>query len=192
MIKVFIGTAPKWTKHEPIIEHSIRSNTDTEVEISFLRAGEHGLKPSGCTGFTNFRYAIPEICKREGFAIYLDIDMVVLADIAELWDYRERGYWVCMADGSTEVSVIDCTLQFPPVHTLASFKKYQLASMMPTRRSIPLEWNVKDTVAPGMKLLHFTDLTQDWVNGSHRSRDALKVLRNVQSDYQARAGVALA
>jgi hypothetical protein len=59
--------------------------------------------------------------------------------------------------------------------------------MAPVRRSIPLEWNVKDTVEPGMKLLHFTDLTQDWVNGIHSSREALQVLHDIQNDYQARA-----
>jgi hypothetical protein len=187
MIRVFIATAPKWASHEPIIEHSIRSNTDAEVQIEFLRAGEHGLKPSGCTGFTNFRYAIPEIAGHEGFALYFDIDMVVLGNVAELWEYRERGYWVCLVDGSTEVSVIDCTLQFPPVRTLPCFKKWQLAGMAPTRRMIPLEWNVKDSIEPGMKLLHFTDLTQDWVNGEHRSREALQVLHDIQNDYQARA-----
>jgi hypothetical protein len=193
MIRVFIGTAAKWAKHEPVLEHSIRANTDAEVEVEFLRAGEHGLKPSGCTGFTNFRYAIPEIAGREGFAIYLDIDMIVLADIAELWDYRERGQWVCLADGSTEVSVIDCTLQFPPIRMLPQFKKYHLVNMAPVRRSIPLEWNVKDRVEPGMKLLHFTDLRQNWIAGEHSCREAMEVLHDYRkSETRDRSGQGIA
>ena len=100
LIRVFVGTAPKWEAHEPVLEYSIQKNTSEPVEVNFIR----GLEPSGCTGFTNNRFAVPELAGHEGYTIYLDIDMVVLGDIAELWEYRKPGMWVCMRDGSTEGS----------------------------------------------------------------------------------------
>lgn len=175
MIRVFVGAAPKWESHEPILEHSIRRNTESDVEVTFMRAGENGLKPSGCTGFSKFRYEVPRLAGHEGFAIYLDIDMLVLGDIAELWDYRQTGRWICMQDGSTEVMVIDC-----------SQARRQL------RYWIPPEWNVEDRVEPGMKLLHFTDLKQDWLRGSHSCREALEILHEYKNDYAARSRMAVA
>lgn len=38
------------------------------------------------TEFSLFRYLIPELCNRQGRAIYLDSDMLCLADICELFD----------------------------------------------------------------------------------------------------------
>lgn len=191
-MRVFIGSAKKWAAHEPVLEYSIKKNTTRDVQITFMRSGENGLQPSGCTGFTNYRFTIPELAGFHGFAIYLDIDMVVLGDIAEIWEYRQVGKWVCMKDGANEVSVIDCSLLFPRKELIHTYQKHQLQAMAPMVRAIPPEWNVKDRVEPGMKLLHFTDLRQNWIAGEHSCRDALKVLHDIQNDYKARQRLALA
>ena len=38
------------------------------------------------TGFSFFRFAIPELCNYSDRALYLDADMQVFSDLAELWD----------------------------------------------------------------------------------------------------------
>lgn len=124
-------------------EQSILANTNAHVKVTHC----YPETESGCTGFSNVRWAINR-------GIYLDCDMIVLGDIAELWSYREPGKRVCLADGSTEVMVIDGTQ---------------------TVNKIPLCWNVEDTTQPNMKLLHFTDLkTQPWFY-SHPDANAVAI-----------------
>jgi len=97
--------------------------------------------------------------------------MIVLGDIAELWEYRLPGNYVCMHDGSTEVAVIDCK------HSARNKKE---ARFIPKKCIIPDVWNVEDKVIPGMKLLHFTDLsTQPWFY-NHPNKQAL----NIYKDYR--------
>ena len=43
------------------------------------------------TGFTNYRYAIPELAGKQGRAIYNDVDQIYLADPAELFDMDMKG-----------------------------------------------------------------------------------------------------
>jgi hypothetical protein len=134
-------------------ERSIREHTNEPVQITHI----YPEVESGCTGFSDVRYEI-----RHG--IYLDCDMVVLGDIAELWGYRRAGRFVCLEDGSTEVAVIDC-------EHLCRNKHQQ--HLLPKDCTIPLAWNVEDHKTPGAipsdaKLLHYTDLSrQPWVHGAH-------------------------
>ncbi len=153
MIPVFIGISNRFKSIEGMTERSIRENTSAEVEVTHL----YPIKEAGCTGFSNVRYMISH-------GIYLDCDMVVLGDIAELWAYRKQGKFVCMEDGSTEVAVIDCT------HPCTNKNQQYL---LPKSCDIPLEWNVEDHKTPGdvphgTKLVHYTDLSrQPWMHGPH-------------------------
>ena len=83
MIRIFIGTDGDFHQDaEKVIEYSIRKNTEQEVDLNFIRPGYK----NGVTGFTNHRFIIPELCNYEGYAIYLDVDMLVLGDLSELWE----------------------------------------------------------------------------------------------------------
>lgn len=165
-IRVFIGSSDKLRCAEPAIENSIRANTSAEVEITFMRPEDLGLEPTGCTGFTNLRYAVPELAGYAGFAIYLDVDMLVLGDIAELYSYAEAGRWVVLKDGSNEVAVISCGTHrhLPSLRNLHRFNKHQLKAMCRESQRIPLTWNCEDSVPQGAKLVHLTDLKcQPWL-----------------------------
>lgn len=163
MIGIFIASSTRFASIEWMTEYSIQENWSQPYPIHVVRPVWYGMQEHGCTGFTNVRYAIPELCREYGydFGIYLDVDMLVLGDIAELAGYARREKWVCMADGSNEVSVICSTLKFPWKSTLHKYKKHELPQdFLPL---IPLEWNVEDEIRPGMKLLHFTSLDhQPW------------------------------
>ncbi len=138
-------------------ERSILRNTRSPVDIRHL----YPEVEEGCTGFTNVRYTI-----RRG--IYLDCDMIVLADIAELWAYREPGRFVCLADGSSEVAVIDCEHRC---------RRKREEHLLPKSARIPLEWNSKDELVPGAKLLHFTALDrQPWFH-DHPNEAAVAIYR---------------
>lgn len=157
MINVYVGSHARYAAHEPVLKYSIEKNTTKPVNVHFMRAADMGLPEEGCTGFSKLRFHIPKIAT--GYAIYLDVDMLVTGDIAKLYDYRWPGKWACLVDGSTEVMVID-TSRPSPAYV----------------RNIPMEWNSEDRITDGMQLLHFTDLTcQPWF-GEHPDREAVALL----------------
>ena len=163
MIRVMIGTCGSGMheKAEKVIEYSIRESTFEDVDIQFMRPGWK----SGCTGFTNHRFLIPSLCNFEGFAIYLDVDMLVLGDIAELWSYKEPGKW-CTTPYRDDVSVIDSSAfkDLTPAVVKAK-RKDAIRSMIKNRQllSIPQSWNCIDKLTPATDLLHYSDLDrQPW------------------------------
>lgn len=165
MIKVLIATdSDIHGDAEKVIEYSILKNTSAEVNIQFIRPGWK----SGCTGFTNHRFLIPEMCNYDGYAIYLDVDMLILGDIEELWNYKTQGKW-CTTPMRDDVSVIDCSAftDLPKESILKQNKihKEQIRRQIGTRKleNIPIEWNTIDTVYENTKLIHYSDLnTQPW------------------------------
>lgn len=174
MVPVFIGTAPEHFEAERALENSIKANSPT-ASISWMRKGDPGWDfiDRGPTGFTMFRFCVPELMGFEGQAIYLDVDMLVLADLEQLLAYGEPGKWVCHNSEDTDcVSVIDCSCvrQLPSWPSIDEMAQGQLrkwhtrAFLEPVIvRSIPDEWNSRDRLTPGTKLLHFSDLsTQPW------------------------------
>lgn len=85
---------------EVALEYSIRKHTDAAVDFNWMRAGEApwdwGLEGGRQThtSFTPFRFAIPYLCEAPR-ALYLDVDMIVLGDIAELWNQPQIKPWRC-------------------------------------------------------------------------------------------------
>lgn len=178
MIRIFIGSAHKWAHVEPVLEHSIRKHSSEPVEINWMRPRQLGLTENGCTGFTMFRYCIPELAQHKGFAIYLDVDMLLLDDIAELWQYQRPGRWAMLEDGSSEVMVIDCSIDLRlSKHQLCAMRKWEVAHLLNTSSEIPLEWNCEDELLPGAKLLHFTDLERQPWDYDIRQDDAAQLWR---------------
>jgi dihydropteroate synthase len=51
------------------------------------------------TPFSGFRWALPELCDFKGRAIYMDADVVVLCDIAELWSHPMNDEAIVIAKG---------------------------------------------------------------------------------------------
>lgn len=150
MIRVFIGSHKRFERCEPVIEYSIRKYASEPVEINIMRPEYYGCEDAGCTGFSKMRWEVPRICNYQGHAIYLDVDMILQADIAGLWSYRHLNDCV-MVDGSTEVMVMNCG--------------NRVSALYP---SIHYVWNLEDYRAEpeGLetaKLIHFTDLkNQPW------------------------------
>ena len=153
-IPVFVGISERFKCIEGMTETSILENTSAQVDIVHL----YPIVEEGCTGFSNVRYQIKH-------GIYLDCDMIVMGDIAELWAYRKEGKYVCIQDGSTEVAVIDCESH--------SCRHKRELEKLPRSCDIPMEWNVEDIktkgdVPRGTKLVHYTKLeTQPWIHGPH-------------------------
>lgn len=111
MIRIFVGASDiedNWI--EKILVYSLYKNTSEELDIQFLRPKKFpnwNTRGWG-TPFTNFRYAIPELCNFKGKAIYMDCDQLNLRDIADLYnaDLEENTYgmvWDALTDNGNKM-----------------------------------------------------------------------------------------
>jgi lipopolysaccharide biosynthesis glycosyltransferase len=82
-IRVFVGTEPNQYIAQEVLGDSIRKHASQPVEIHNTF---QNIPRVGGTHFGFVRLLVPSLCGYSGKAIYLDADMVVLADIAELWN----------------------------------------------------------------------------------------------------------
>ena len=89
-VRVYVGTDRSQILAVKVLEHSIKRHTKLDVVV-------HPMldlpikKPSDPrnwqrTGFSFSRFCIPKLSNYSGKAIYLDADMLVFQDIAELWN----------------------------------------------------------------------------------------------------------
>lgn len=164
MIRVFVGTdSDVHGDAEKVLEYSIRKNTAEEVDLTFMNPGWKSVP----TGFTTHRYMIPQLCNWKGYAIYLDVDMLVLGDLSELMSYKQIGKWVICNIGRLrdEVAVIDCSIVLPTEDELKS-KEGKAMAMRALRdhyvTTVPATWNT-ETLGEDAKLIHYTNLrTQPW------------------------------
>lgn len=121
----------------------------------------------GLTPFTFSRFLIPYLKSYLGWAIFLDIDIMVRGDLAELWKLRDEKYAAMvvkheMAFERASVMLLNCHKlgQLTPdyvntadgLHKLSFLKEEEIGEL-------PHEWNHLvgyDPPRPDAKLAHFT------------------------------------
>ena len=99
-IRIFAGCDPNDCDLEQmmVLEQSVRRRTTWPVEIEWMRLSRDPASPwysapgvagwrteKWATPFSGFRWGVPARCNYQGRAIYMDTDMIVLSDLAELW-----------------------------------------------------------------------------------------------------------
>ncbi len=98
-IRIFVGCAANGedAESQAVLEYSIRRSASRPIEIVWMKLSRRPDSPfySGgpggwdtskwATPFSGFRWAIPSLCGFKGKAIYMDSDVIVMRDIAELW-----------------------------------------------------------------------------------------------------------
>ena len=99
-IRIFIGFDPRETVAWHVLCHSILVRASRPV--AFTPLALHQLKgcfwrerdPLQSTDFSFTRFLTPYLSGYEGWSLFMDCDMLVRADIAELWDLRDDRYAV--------------------------------------------------------------------------------------------------
>lgn len=87
-IRVFVGADDSQLIAAAVLEHSIRKHASLPVEFTVMKdmpvatPKDPANRPR--TGFSFYRFLIPKLCGYQGRALYLDCDMQVFADMAEL------------------------------------------------------------------------------------------------------------
>lgn len=115
IIKIFVGCDPNNCDLEQmmVLDYSVHKHTQHPIEIIWMQLSHNPDSPwytnpekeegwrteHWATPFSGFRWAIPESCNFQGRAIYMDADVIVLCDIAELWTHPKKNDAIVIAKG---------------------------------------------------------------------------------------------
>ena len=98
MIKIFIGYDPREAVAFNVLSYSILRRSSVPVTIAPLALSQlNGIlkrerHPLQSTDFSFSRFLVPYLSDYTGHSIFMDCDMLVLDDIAELWSLRNSSY----------------------------------------------------------------------------------------------------
>jgi mitochondrial fission protein ELM1 len=173
-VRIFIGSEAAQGRAERILIWSIERVRDPgRVYEIFLMKELSGFdRQRWLTGFTNYRFAIPEFSGNCGRAIYNDVDQIYLTDPGELFDHdlQEHGF-LTIAPNDTSVMLMDCK-KMASVWSLESAKFEKKNTLVQQALDVPNlwgklepEWNARDEEyrVGQSKVLHYTALhTQPW------------------------------
>ena len=98
-IRVFIGYDSAEIAAYHVLSHSLLSQascpiTITPIKLDLLKQLYSRPLPNQSTEFSFSRFVVPHLCNYDGWAIFMDCDMLCRADIAELWGLRDPNYAV--------------------------------------------------------------------------------------------------
>ena len=193
MIPIFIGYDSKVKIAYHVLSESILRNSSTPVTISPINL--NNLKniytrkqdPLASTEFSFSRFLVPHLMNYNGWAIFMDSDMVMLSDITKLWNLRNEKYaiQVCKHDYTpssknkflgnnqtiyakknwSSLMLIDCskckTLTPEYVNTKSGLELHQFKWLDENLiGSIPLEWNWLVGEYPYKKDVHNIHFTE--------------------------------
>lgn len=190
-IRVFVGCDPNDCDLEQmmVLDYSIRKHCSQPVEIYWMQLSrdpqsfwysnpeqQQGWRTEAwTTPFSAFRWGIPAFCDYQGKAIYMDTDVMVLCDLAQMWNLSFEPGKVVMAKGGEEswrfcVSMWDCAeakKHLPPIEDLRGkpeihqqLKKYY-KKHTEVIQPFDTQYNNIDgenTPIEQIKILHYSDM----------------------------------
>ncbi len=173
-VRIFVGSEAGQYRAERVFVWSIERVRDRSrrYEIHLMKDLAGFDRRGWLTGFTNYRFLIPELAGTSGRAIYNDVDQIYLADPAQLFDtdMGDHGF-LSINDRDTSVMLIDCA-KMNRIWTPERAKRWRRKRVEAKARAhggcwgrLDGHWNARDTeYAEGRsKLIHFTTIhTQPW------------------------------
>lgn len=96
--RIFIGWDPRQPVSYTVLQHSINRAASRPVSICALKIDQLPIDRTGLTPFTFSRFLVPWLCDYEGWALFLDVDMAVTADISWLFDLKDDSHAVMVVD----------------------------------------------------------------------------------------------
>ncbi len=190
-IKIFVGCDPNNCDLEQmmVLDYSIKKHTDHPYEIIWMQLSKdpknfwysNPQKNEGwdtetwVTPFSGFRWGIPAFCNYEGKAIYMDGDVIVLSDIADLWNHPFDKKSMVVAKGKPLINRLcvalwDCQKAqkyLPPIDEIKSDPASHGRLMRLIRKKPRLvtpfndSYNCldgEDLPISDIKILHYTDI----------------------------------
>lgn len=190
-IRVFVGCDPNDCDLEQmmVLDYTIRKHSSMPVEIHWMQLSRNpdsfwysnpeqqaGWRTEEwATPFSGFRWAIPAFCNFTGRAIYMDADIMVMCDLAELWNTPFEPGKTVMAKGGGQswrfcVSMWDCAAarnELPPIQQMRSQPETHLQLVKHYKRNnqtiqpFDTQYNNIDgenVPVEQIKILHYSDM----------------------------------
>jgi lipopolysaccharide biosynthesis glycosyltransferase len=190
--RVFIGYDPREEVAVNVLTASFQAHASIPVQIAQVRLDQLGgvytreHDPKQSTAFSFSRFLVPWLAGYQGWALFIDADMLCLGDIAELWALRDESKAVQVVKHQHECeeglkfqgmpqtpygrknwsSVVlfnceRCTALTPEfVNTATGLELHQFRWLADGEiGELPPEWNVLVGVQPvpaAAKVLHYT------------------------------------
>ena len=86
-LRIFVGVDERQPIAFSVAQHSIAQRSSKPVAITPLIQKQLPVKRRGLTSFTFTRYLVPWLCDFQGHALFVDADILLRGDIAQLpWD----------------------------------------------------------------------------------------------------------
>ena len=92
--RIFIGYDDRQAVAYTALQQSILETASCPVSITPLMLHTLPINRRGLTPFTYSRFLVPWLCDYEGFGLFLDADMFLVSDIAELYSNFNPDYAV--------------------------------------------------------------------------------------------------
>lgn len=164
LLRVFIGYDPRQPLAYNVLQHSIISRASGPVSICPLVLSQLPIKRRGLTEFTYSRFLVPYLCDFKGKAVFMDADMVVTGDIAELLEISGMNAVSVMQEQAkfewASLMVFNCgaCLRLTPEFIDDKNNKLFDLEWAPSLGKLPQEWNhcVGYMEPAEAKLYHFT------------------------------------
>jgi len=99
--RIFIGYDPRQAVAYNVLQYSLFTRSSQPLSITPLVIETLPIGRQGLTPFTYTRFLVPWLCNYEGWGLFLDLDMLALGDIAEVFELADPRYAV-MVIKSTE------------------------------------------------------------------------------------------
>lgn len=185
MIRLFIGCSANGEDAEAqaLLEYTLRKHhAADDIELHWMMLSRDPVSPwysaknagwntvGWATPFSAFRWAIPHVCNYNGRAIYMDVDQIFMADVAELWA-QEIPLNKCMLtkdEVHSCVILFDCERakkfvgNFDTLRRTEGFYRTIRKAIAPAAARFAGNWNCLDGDAyqtildPQIKVIHFT------------------------------------
>lgn len=188
-LRVFIGVDSRQPLAANVLQHSIYKRSSKPVAVLQLILSQLPIDKRGLSEFTYSRYLVPWLCDFQGWGLFLDSDMLVLSDIAELFELRDESKAVMVVKNKMRFewpslmlfNCAKCDMLLPEyVQKYASPQDFTWARG--EVGDLPAEWNHcsnYDAMAPA-KLVHYTQGVPCWFETS--DSDYAKEWRDERED----------
>ena len=100
-LSIFIGYDPRQAVAYNVLQYSLLTRASRPLSITPLVIETLSIGRQGLTPFTYTRFLVPWLCNYEGWGLFLDLDMLALGDISEVFEQADARYAV-MVIKSTE------------------------------------------------------------------------------------------
>ena len=201
---IFIGYDDRERVAVNVLTNSIQANSSIPVQIGQIRLEQiediysRSHDPLQSTDFSFSRFLVPYLMNYQGWALFIDADMLCLGDISELWGMRDHQKAVQVVKHKhnckpgkkfqgmpqtpykrknwSSVMLFQCNkcqmLSPEFVNTATGLQLHQFNWINDSEiGELPEEWNVLvdvQSIPPKPKILHYT-LGGPWFNDFHHN-----------------------